>query len=74
MRSDPSGGRVDYRLTLVRLNLRNRFGRALVTGDCPVAVSLTTHGERIERVYLAIESIGRGAAAAGGTRVVDLRA
>lgn len=31
-----------------------------VTGACPVAVSLTTHGKRLERVHIAIQSIMAG--------------
>lgn len=42
------------------LNLRNLVSRKPVTGDVPVAVSLTTHGNRFEYVHLAIESIARG--------------
>ena len=52
--------RLSYRSTLIRLRYRNRFGRQPVTGDCPVVVSMTTHGDRLEQAYLAIEAIGRG--------------
>lgn len=42
-----------------RLALRNRFSRRHVTGAGPV-VSLTTHGDRADRVHLTIETIGQG--------------
>jgi hypothetical protein len=38
----------------------NCVSRAPVTGDTPVAVSLTTHGIRIGRAHRTLESIGRG--------------
>ena len=51
---------IDVHLRLLFLNLSNRFGRApLICSGGPV-VSLTTHGQRAQTVYLAIESIGRG--------------
>jgi len=40
--------------------LRNRLSSAPVTGTDGPIVSLTSHGVRIETVYLAIESIGAG--------------
>jgi hypothetical protein len=38
----------------------NVIARRPVTGDAPLAVSLTTHGIRIARAHRTIESIGRG--------------
>jgi hypothetical protein len=45
---------------LVELSLVNRFGRRPVTESDGPVVSLTTFGKRSEKVYYAIESIGRG--------------
>lgn len=42
------------------LALRNRRSPAPVVGDHPVTVSLTSYGDRLATVHLAIESIGRG--------------
>jgi hypothetical protein len=41
-------------------DLSNIVKRSSVTGDVPVAVSLTTHGMRVARVHRTIEAIGRG--------------
>lgn len=46
--------------TMVRLWLLNRYGRASVTQPGGPVVSLTSYGDRIQTVYLAIESIARG--------------
>ncbi|MCU1548155.1 MAG: glycosyltransferase, partial [Arthrobacter sp.] len=45
---------------LVYLRLRNLVARGPVTGSAPVVVSLTTYGNRIHTVSVAIESIARG--------------
>lgn len=45
---------------LAWLRLRNRFSTAPVHGDADVVVSLTSYGNRIDSVALAIESIARG--------------
>jgi hypothetical protein len=45
---------------LSRLWLANRFSRRSLTQPEGLVVSLTSFGERIRTVYLAIESIGRG--------------
>lgn len=42
------------------LALRNRFSSAPVVGDQPTTVSLTSYGNRLASVHLAVESIGRG--------------
>lgn len=42
------------------LALRNAWSQAPVTGTAPVVVSLTSYGQRLATVHLAIESIGRG--------------
>ncbi len=42
------------------LRLRNGFVRDAVTGTADVVVSLTSYGDRIQSVAVAIESIGRG--------------
>lgn len=44
----------------VRLWITNRFGRTQITAEGGPVVSMTTHGVRARRVYLAIESIARG--------------
>lgn len=43
-----------------RLRLRTRGGHRRLTGTHPVIVSLTSYGERVADVAVAIESIGRG--------------
>ncbi|HWA96672.1 MAG TPA: hypothetical protein VG844_18895 [Terracidiphilus sp.] len=45
---------------LVRLSFINRFGRSPVTQSGMPVVSLTTYGNRIKSVHLAIESIANG--------------
>jgi hypothetical protein len=45
---------------LVYLRLRNLVARGPATGYAPVVVSMTTHGDRIHTVSVAIESIARG--------------
>jgi hypothetical protein len=56
--------RLRYKCTLcvdvVWLKLRNIFGRRPITHAGGPVVSLTSYGERIRTVHLAIESIGRG--------------
>ncbi len=47
-------------IQLVRLFLINHYGRSKVTCPKGPVVSLTTFGKRIEKVYLAIESIANG--------------
>lgn len=42
------------------LSVRNLTVRHSITGETPVAVSLTTYGRRIDAAAMAIESIGRG--------------
>ncbi|MFI7481121.1 hypothetical protein ACH9EU_01765 [Kocuria sp. M1R5S2] len=39
---------------------RNRFSTDSVTGDAPVTVSLTSYGDRIRAVHLAVESMACG--------------
>lgn len=49
------------RRDLLRLELRNRFAwSSLVDGDSDAVVSLTTHGPRLSRAHVALESVGRG--------------
>jgi hypothetical protein len=48
-----------FRVLLRLLALRNAMSARSVIGTVPVAVSLTTHGTRIESVHLTIESIAR---------------
>lgn len=45
---------------LVYLRLRNLVARGPATGSAPVVVSLTSYGDRIRTVSVAIESIARG--------------
>lgn len=47
---------------LARLRARNLASRAVVTGDAPVAVVMTTTAARITSTWAAIESIGVGEA------------
>ena len=51
---------VRVRTKMTSLSLRNRISRQPIVGNVPAVVSLTTHGHRIELVYHAIESIGKG--------------
>src|SRR5579859_5883370 len=46
--------------SIARLWMRNRFNNHALTDPNGPVVSLTTYGKRTSRVYLAIESIGRG--------------
>jgi hypothetical protein len=48
------------RLRVAALGWRNRFSSAPITDAGGPVVSLTSFGQRLERVHLAIESIGRG--------------
>lgn len=49
-------------MDLAGLELRNRLSRRRTTSPAGTAVvTVTTHGERLERAYLALESIARGA-------------
>ncbi|QHC57965.1 glycosyltransferase [Rathayibacter sp. VKM Ac-2760] len=51
-----------FRRELAGLDLANRFSRRPVVDPAgEVVVTMTTHGERIQRVHVAIESIARGA-------------
>lgn len=52
--------RMHAAFALVHLRLRNLVARGPVTGSAPVVVSLTSHGQRIHSVSVAIESIARG--------------
>ncbi|GER22677.1 hypothetical protein NCCP1664_11740 [Zafaria cholistanensis] len=52
--------RIHAHVLAAGLRLRNRFATASVLGETPVAVSLTSYGQRIGTVALAIESIARG--------------
>lgn len=45
---------------LARLATTNRFSRSAITGDAPVALSITSYGKRMHGVAYAIESIGAG--------------
>ena len=45
---------------MVPLNLRNRFGRGRVPQTGDVVISLTSHGARLKKVYLTLESLARG--------------
>lgn len=56
-----SAKRLSSRYSVVSLTARNRFASASVLGSAPVVVSLTTYGQRIARVHIAVESMGRGA-------------
>lgn len=48
-------------LTFIRLYLRNLFSRAAVTDTgSSVVVTLTSHSDRIQRAFAAVESIGLG--------------
>ncbi|WP_230673594.1 hypothetical protein [Rathayibacter sp. Leaf248] len=50
-----------FRVELLALDLANRFSRrSVVDPDGEVVVTMTTHGERIRRVHVALESIARG--------------
>ncbi|KQQ03843.1 MULTISPECIES: hypothetical protein [unclassified Rathayibacter] len=56
-------GSLAFRRELLMLELANRFSRRAVTDpDGEVVVTMTTHGERIHRVHVALESIARGSA------------
>lgn len=44
----------------IRLEVNNRMSSKPIEGNLECVVSLTTHGERIKRVHLSIESIARG--------------
>lgn len=60
-RSEDAPANRQVRLDLVRLELANRFSRRPVTdGNGTSVVTVTTHGARIERAYIALESIARG--------------
>ncbi len=48
------------RATVVWLAARHRVLRHPVTGDAPVAVSLTSHSTRVARVHTCIQSIAAG--------------
>lgn len=49
----------------IRLKLVNKFSsRSIVDKDSAVDISLTSHGDRLKKCYLSIESIGRGIARA----------
>ena len=52
--------RLMARLTAARLALRNRCSTASILGEAEAVVCLTSHGNRLDRVHLAIESVGRG--------------
>lgn len=52
--------RLHASFALVYLRLRNLGARGPVTGSAPVVVSLTSYGERLHTVSVAIESIARG--------------
>lgn len=51
--------------TSLTLQARNRVSRRQVAGGDGPAVSLTSFGDRIARVHLTVESIGRGAVIPG---------
>src|SRR6476469_2967541 len=52
--------RLRARLTVAYLRLLNLTGRRRATGTAPVVVSMTTHGDRLQTVAIALESIARG--------------
>jgi len=52
--------RLHAAFALACLRLRNLVARRSATGSAPVVVSLTSYGERISTVSVAIESIARG--------------
>lgn len=54
------GKRVLAACAVACLRVRNLLARGPVTGAAGVVVSLTTHGDRIRTVSIAIESIARG--------------
>jgi hypothetical protein len=49
----------DLATRLAYLRERNKRSSRPIVGDAPVAVSLTTHGRRIQNVFYALESIAR---------------
>jgi hypothetical protein len=59
---EKGGTKVVVRFLMLWLLFRNRFRKTTITARGGPVVSLTTHGRRIKRVYLAIESIAAGAA------------
>lgn len=59
-RTKKSVKRMYAAFALVYLRLRNLAATGPVTGSAPVVVSLTTYGQRIDSVPVAIESIARG--------------
>ncbi len=57
------GQAVSFFFTLFRmlpLALNNRFSRVRIPESGDVVISLTSHGDRINRVYFTLESIARG--------------
>lgn len=46
---------------LRRLRVMNRWAGSMVTGRCPVVVTLTSYGQRLASVHMTIESIAAGA-------------
>lgn len=56
----------EIRMDILKLELANRVSRRRVTSaDSDVVVSATTHGTRINRVHVAIESVARGSVRPG---------
>ena len=51
---------VDVYLRTIYMLIVNRYGRSAITHPGGPVVSLTSHGSRVKRAHLAIESIGRG--------------
>jgi len=49
-------------LEVTHLRIRNFFSRTAASGSIPVIVSITSHGTRVEHLWITLESIARGAA------------
>ncbi|MEM6460765.1 MAG: hypothetical protein AAF724_02495 [Pseudomonadota bacterium] len=48
--------------TIIHLWLRNRGTNEPAVGELPVVLSSTTHGDRVRRMWIALESVARGSA------------
>jgi hypothetical protein len=57
----PKYDQLDLKVYLAKLRVRNRLSKKMVVSPGGEAViSLTTYGDRVDSVYLTIESIGAG--------------
>jgi hypothetical protein len=52
--------KAEVHLSAIYMQIVNRYGRSAITHPGGPVVSLTSHGSRVKRAHLAIESIGRG--------------